>query len=211
MKHSESGFTLIEIVIVTAITAALTLIAFQGFGTLRETTQFHDGVEGAKESILAQRSQAIASINTNAGAGQDQTTINLGQLLKFSSGSSSVQLHTLTTTNPTTDPNSDPAINATGTSDPTSFGVKWGLTYTGYGTNGATHYPGHAGVYYVDFTRSRTDASPQVNAGVSSPSFYNNVVPPTMGTVQLYFRDVVGREAVVNIDLSDGAITRTYL
>ena len=207
MKHSESGFTLIEIVIVTAITAALTLIAFRGFGTLRETTQFHDGVEQTKESVLEQRSQALASINTNAGGGQNLATINVGQLLRFNVGSGTIPLQTILTTNPTTDPTLNPALTLT-TSDPTSFGLIWGLTYVGYGTNGGVM---HAGTYFVDFSRSRINAAPQVEAGTSAPTRNDNLVPPAgAGTVQLYFKDAVGRSADVDINLSNGSITRTY-
>ena len=67
-NSSQRGFTLIEIILVIAISGALLSIAFAGQAQLRRQSQFDAAVNKVVSSINDARNQATAGINTE-GAG----------------------------------------------------------------------------------------------------------------------------------------------
>ena len=65
---SESGFTLIELIVVMAISASLVSIAFIGQRSLRGQAQFDSNVEKLVSSVSSAQTQAVAGVNiTNLG------------------------------------------------------------------------------------------------------------------------------------------------
>jgi prepilin-type N-terminal cleavage/methylation domain-containing protein len=65
---SESGFTLIELIVVMAISASLVSIAFIGQRSLRSQAQFDSAVEKVVSSVSSAQTQAVAGVNI-LGAG----------------------------------------------------------------------------------------------------------------------------------------------
>lgn len=61
--NSEAGFTLIEIMLVTAISASLATIVFLGQRELRSRAQFDAAVEKVVSSISSAQTQATAGVN----------------------------------------------------------------------------------------------------------------------------------------------------
>jgi len=67
-SKSESGFTLVEVMVVMAISSALVVIAFIGQRELRSRAQFDAAVEKVVSSVSAAQTQAVAGVNiTNLG------------------------------------------------------------------------------------------------------------------------------------------------
>jgi|GEM_PF-2930935 len=65
---SESGFTLVEIILVMAISASLASIAFIGQRALRSRAQFDSNIEKLVSSVSSAQTQAVAGVNsTNLG------------------------------------------------------------------------------------------------------------------------------------------------
>jgi prepilin-type N-terminal cleavage/methylation domain-containing protein len=88
---SQSGFTIIEVMLVLAVSSSLLLIGFVGRGQIREQTQFTDGVERLASSIKKYQSEATSTVGKNSSSGICDTSsigkniecINLGVLVDF--------------------------------------------------------------------------------------------------------------------------------
>jgi prepilin-type N-terminal cleavage/methylation domain-containing protein len=65
---SESGFTLVELIIVMAISGSLLSIAFVGQRALRSRAQFDATVEKVVSTVSSARTQAVAGVNISSTA-----------------------------------------------------------------------------------------------------------------------------------------------
>lgn len=74
VKGGQKGFTLIEIVLVLAISGMLFVIAFAGQRELRDRAQFDASVNKIVSSIADARNEAIANVNLD-GAGDGSTNV----------------------------------------------------------------------------------------------------------------------------------------
>ena len=71
-KHAQAGFTLIEIIIVMAISSLLLMIAWLGQGSLRAQAEFDNAVNKIASSVNDARNQSIAGVNiVGEGNGDD--------------------------------------------------------------------------------------------------------------------------------------------
>ncbi len=89
---SRSGFTIIEVMLVLAISGSLLAIGFVGRGRIREQTQFTDGVERLASSLKRFQSEATSTVGRESNipaickgqiVGQNINCINLGILVDF--------------------------------------------------------------------------------------------------------------------------------
>jgi prepilin-type N-terminal cleavage/methylation domain-containing protein len=71
-RRSEAGFTLIELILVTAISGMLLTIAFAGQRGLRARAEFDATINKVVASAAAARNEAIAGVNTE-GLGDGET------------------------------------------------------------------------------------------------------------------------------------------
>jgi len=65
-SNKESGFTLVELMIVMAISSALVVIAFVGQRQLRSRAQFDAAVEKVVSSVSSAHTQAVAGVNISS-------------------------------------------------------------------------------------------------------------------------------------------------
>lgn len=80
VKKFQSGFTLIEVSIVFAISGLLILVVFAGQRGLRARTQFDSAVDRVVSSATSARNQTIAAVNTvGIGDGTDACPGGPGQ------------------------------------------------------------------------------------------------------------------------------------
>ncbi len=94
LKRREVGFTLIEIVLVMAISMSLAVIVLAGSSSLRRNAQFSDSVERTKELLVATKNQVNSTVNTDReeAGGISDTELLLGQAIVFS-GNGSTQYY----------------------------------------------------------------------------------------------------------------------
>jgi prepilin-type N-terminal cleavage/methylation domain-containing protein len=212
--RSQSGYSLIEIVLVTAIAGMLVVIAFKGFSGLRTQTQFSQAVERATQNVAAQRQEALSTVKT-VGTGTDNTTITIGRLLTFTPGSSVVTVQTLTTQNynavSNTTPRPGQAVAVYGP-ETTSFTMPWGIKYTKSSKGN--------GVIQVAFVRSAVDGTLQTatspNGGwpIASLTYGNFAGGGAAANIFLandYPVVASSKQAYITITPVSSGITRTYL
>ena len=68
-KNKQAGFTLVEIIIVLAITSSMLVIALAGQRQLRSSATFTAAVDKIIASIADARNQALSGVNATPGAG----------------------------------------------------------------------------------------------------------------------------------------------
>ena len=196
LARRQAGFTLVEIIIVMAISSALAVIALMGFSTLRSQAQFSDSIERLKEKVTAERQEALATVKLSGGT--DSSRVTFGRLLTFTPGSSAIQIQTLYTAN-----NPAPAAGQavfTNPAEDVTYTVPWGVTFTG------------ASVTRVAFVRSTTDGALQTatsTAWVAGSYTYGNFAP-NGAPRNLNFRDPSGRTAFLTVTPTNNGITRTF-
>src|SRR5258706_14181569 len=71
-RKLQAGFTLVEVVLVMAISALLLLAVWNGQAHLRQQTQFDEGVNRVIAAIADARNEAVSGINTD-GKGNGTT------------------------------------------------------------------------------------------------------------------------------------------
>ena len=207
---AQRGFSLVEVVIVLAISGLLLLIALSGFGAARDQSEFSQSVDGAKESVEAAKAAASASVNDRieAAGGNNTCTIVLGERINFTVGSSSLDLQQLQTKNPqlvSCGAGANPPVTAT-VADPPTAQLKFGLVYIGF-SNGS---PGGviAQPYHLNFYRSITDARSLVSSSTTLATNYGMLSTAMPTPVNLWFKTVDGKKAYITVDTT-GGITRT--
>ena len=67
MLKKTAGFTLIELVIVMAITSLLALIAIAGQGALQDQARFNNAIDKLTSTVAEAYDEATAGVNTTAG------------------------------------------------------------------------------------------------------------------------------------------------
>lgn len=98
-NYRQSGFTLLEIVLVLAITAALIAGIFAGQAALLARSNFQQDVEKVKNDLKTLQAQAVTTVNSNpsASAGNSNQQV-FGIVALFSSASpNTIQVITLLT------------------------------------------------------------------------------------------------------------------
>lgn len=191
----QSGFTLIELIIVMAIGSILTAMALVGFSTWRMQLQFSDSIDSLKETMTALRTESRANINLQAAAGENPAMVTFGKLVTFTPNSSMIRVDTLRTAN-TDAPGSGQVVQIVSTETRT---IKWGVTYAGSQPRS------------VAFTQSLNTARLQTawrdswNLGSLQ---YGQFMPGTSVSA-LGFRDPAGRTATVRVDPANNGITRS--
>ena len=197
-NRKQAGFTLIEVMFVIAIAGALAAIVLVGFSSLRRDAQFSGAIDKLRETVVAQRTEALTTVKS--GGGTNASTITFGRLLTFTPGSDQVRVQTLTTAN-NSSPSAGQPVNVL-TSETTTVSVPWGVRYAG------------TTVANVAFVRSAIDGSLQTainptGSWGSAPYSYGFFAPG--GSAQeLMFQDVNGRRAYIGIDPGSNSVTRRF-
>jgi prepilin-type N-terminal cleavage/methylation domain-containing protein len=94
-KLGDKGFTLIEVVIVTAIIALLGAMALFGRGELKARYQFNAAIEQAKGTLLKVKNEANTTVNDGGGSGgTNESQIFFAKRVRFNQGSGMMQIQT---------------------------------------------------------------------------------------------------------------------
>lgn len=184
-SNSERGFTLIEITIVMAISAALITIAFVGQAGIRAKANFSDGLERSIGMIQQVKSEAYSTVSAT---GTYDTTF-YGKAMLFDSlaaNNKRIQIYRLTK-------NSSGAINATLETTKT---VPNGLVVTAF-QNTALPPVAVSGPVCLIFTQ-------QENAEPLGYRFTScNVNPPTVNVLEDETRYAAAAQVKVRVLIQD--------
>lgn len=196
VNQRQAGFTLIEVIMVMAIAGVLSLIVLNGFSSLRGQAEFSDAIDHLKETVVAQRTEALTTVK--AGGGTDSSQQTIGRLLTFSPGSGTVRVDTLVTAN-TDAPVAGQAVTLAA-GETTNVIIPWGIQY-----HGST-------VAQVAFTRSAVDGSLQTTAsqGTFGPPYHYGNFAPGGPIEEFMFQDSTGRTGYISIDQAANAVTRRF-
>ncbi len=182
-----------------AISSVLAVMIIAGFATLRQSAQFTNTIERTKESVVAKRTEALATIKLSGG--MDSANVTMGRLLTFTPNSSTIQVQTLYTANNLAPTAAQPVYTVP--SEDTTISLDWGVKYSG------------AAIEQVAFTRSPVDGSLRTavspGGGWGTTTFQYGNFTPSGTTYTLQLTDPYGRRAVITIDVTNNSVTRTYL
>lgn len=126
------GFTLIELMLVMAISAALATLAYLGQGQLRNRARFTDSVERVNSTLAQIQNEANTTLNTNPGAdrGTNINQIFYGYLVEFRGGSPEITVTPLQILRATAEancPSGSELMPRTG--EVRHFTTPWGVNY----------------------------------------------------------------------------------
>lgn len=92
MNRANRGFTIIEVLLVLAITGLLFLIGFYGVGGRTRTVQTTDSMRSLESFIQEQYNEVRTGVNPEGVGGTDENTIVLGRIFGFQPGDSTVTI-----------------------------------------------------------------------------------------------------------------------
>ncbi len=193
MLRREAGFTLIEVILVAAIAAALGAVIFIGQRQIREQAQFTDAIENVTTLVNRTKNEAATNVNI-AGSGTNQSSVIMGKKLTFIDNSSQILVYDMTLNGPT--------VNY---SSPQTQTIPWGVQFKG----------SPAGNYSLYFVRdSVTGSLYTYTPTVPPPDTVGDWFKPgslaSRGLVSYAFQDLSGRRATITVDGASGSISRTY-
>jgi prepilin-type N-terminal cleavage/methylation domain-containing protein len=210
-QMSEAGFTLIEIILVVTISAALGAMVLSGQRQVRQRAQFSDGVEKIKNSLVGVKNEANTTVNS--AGGNDTDRIVIGKLARFTDNSSQIEVGTLVArcTNPTCS-EINPTLNQ---QDTYTITVPWGVTFDDPPST----------VNVIAFIRSPLDGeltvyTPQKSDNVLDAGIYRRDSTTARQRATLRFDDPNGYGASIFVnaarlpgggfDAGEGLITRSF-
>jgi type II secretory pathway pseudopilin PulG len=85
-SKTETGFTIIEVILFLALTGVFLLVAFNGLYQNTDTVRFTDGGRSLESFINSQLRNVVNGVNI-IGTGDDENEIILGKLFEMSPGS----------------------------------------------------------------------------------------------------------------------------
>lgn len=217
---SQSGFTLIEIIMVMAVSAALGSMVLFGQAEVRKRAQFSDGIEKTKNALMGVKNEANTTVNAcfvppgPCGSGGDDTShIVVGKLAEFTDDSSVIQVSTLLARcQDIACNNIDVFLNKR---DTYSINIPWGVFFDDSSSDADA----------IAFIRSPQDGdmtvyTPLETDNVLDSTIYSRDSGPRRRRVTLRFDDVNGYRASIFVnaqrlpgggfDAGDGLITRSF-
>lgn len=129
LRSEESGFTLVELTIVLAVSAGLIVIALNGQAKSRQSVQFKYAVERTANVIDVARNNAVNSVDPLNGAGNSTTQIKWGKLVTINAYGSIVTITDIVGSNPNQMTDGSAQTLTLGTA--TDFQIPWGTKYNG--------------------------------------------------------------------------------
>lgn len=201
-RHRAQGFTLIEIIMVLAISSLLMLILLGGYGSTRQRAQFQDGVERVVSLLEQVQTEANSTLNLESGS-NNVNRVLLGRAVRFdSSNPEELEIILLTADN------SSSLANISAETERT-FSIPWGVGFTDdVGTQ--------TDADVVAYTRSLSNGTLNthvfdLNGGaLDVPALYGIGTADTR-TATYEFTNPEGFRAVVTVNADTGEVSREYL
>jgi type II secretory pathway pseudopilin PulG len=208
LKNKSGGFTLVEITIVMAITAAFAAVILAGQGAVRQQSEFRATVQTVATDIEAARNAAATS--DSVGSGNNGAETLFSKLIIANQGASSISLTDVMGSGWQLGPCSG-RVEALSTGAVKTINLDWGVT---------VNTPGAPNRIQVAFHRLLCGGQLQTyvfGTGLGQPfnqNKYSESLTPSViagQSTQIGFIDPQGNKATIHIDGSNnGAITVTY-
>lgn len=211
LKEREAGFTLVELVIVMAISMSMAVAVFAGFAGLQRGVKFTDSVERVKEVLAASKNEANSTVNTVGGettSGRSNTRLILGRAVVFM-GHGSGEYLTFDIIG--TDEDSPKPVDVVLTSSP-GRAIPWGVSVNDPAA------PSNERIYVAfirtpegvrsSFFKDRANGISQIRTDLLTLSNYNPPLAPVTNSFVL--SDGAGRSATIKVEVPSGLVTREY-
>lgn len=194
IKQRSAGFTLIEVLMVLAISSLLSVILFTTYSTTQRRARFTDAIERAVSELEKIKTEATSSFTTGPG-NLDPDRIFFAKVVRFNAGDISVQ--------PVTADKADTISGLTNSGSIDTFILPWGVELTS--TNGND---------IVVFARNPANGllNTYVLNGASDPLQPSNYSVTTDNALsQLTFKsDDDQLHAQITVNAATGEISRTF-
>lgn len=202
----QSGFTLVEIVIVLAITGGLITLALAGKAGSRDQSKFTDGVETVATLMDSTRTKASTTENAN-GSGNSIQKINFGNLVEIDAGSNIIKITDIIGTNANQIDSSEAQTLSYGTNI-TTVNIPWSVRF-----NSASNlkFVMHRQLESGKLLLYQVSPDP-VTGTANDPLTYNYIENVSASSViAIPLIDQNGRRATVTVDgTHGGAVSRVY-
>lgn len=204
ITHKNHGFSLIEVVVVLAISSLLLLILAGGYSILQQRNRFKDGVERIVSTLERTRTEANSTLNvTNPAPGTNENRLVFAKAVHFTDGSDTLQLLTLSADN-------DETLGLINLETTETAQIPWRVGFDESPPSSATT---------VVFARSPVDGTLQTHifdlraagVGPGSPLYdeanYNN---PIAADRQFVFTNPDGLQATITVNGETGNVSVAY-
>lgn len=190
--RKQTGFGIIEVMIVLAVSGLLATLGFSGQREVRARAQFTSGLESVSTKLVGLRNQVYSTVSNGPGTAVSGKVV-YGVMACFTPNSGNYTVYNLTQNIDTAD---TPAINGSGSTNI----IPWGVTSTGSSDYKAVIFARDQNSGRLQtFTWSGTDSDCQ-GALNSLPT----------SSIDLDFKDSSNHEGKVQVDPTAGTINRSY-
>lgn len=195
----QYGFTLIEVIIVLAITMAMAPIVFKGQSTARRNAQLTDAMDRTKNYLQAAKNEANTTVNTRSTGGTDSANAVYGNLVSFSGSTMTVTQYTI--------PSDIANPGSVTLTQRTSYSkqIPWGMSFVSAGSTGTS-------IFYIRSLHNgeiQTFVSGGACPNILNPVNHLGVICQNDGAESVYiFSDGQGMYGRLYVDGKNGGAVR---
>ncbi len=214
VNQNQKGFTILEVLIVIAISAALasTIIVWQG--TFTENTRFTEGMDTLNSQLNQTRREVYSVVNentdldchgnTNNTAGANKDCVIFGKAVVFNDGSSQADVKTLVAMvdgDDFTDLEVD-SLREIGDLERT-MNIEWGIEFRGA-------QRGNTSVRAITFARDFRTGDMQTYTLSGGVSNWNNYTPDKRSEATFRFESPEGSAGRIHVNETPNSLRRSF-
>lgn len=210
--HTNTGFTLIEVMIVVAISSALATMIVIGHGAFMERARFNDAMDTVLSQLNRSRREVYAVVNENTGrdcsgslnsdTGANTDCVLFGKAVQFHPDSSQITIRTLVATlDGTNFTNQEMAGLREITQMQRTSQLEWGVEFTGDGMSADTI------VFGRNFTNGELDTYILPEGRVTN---WNEYTEDARSEADFEFINPAGETGIIHVNESPNSLRRSF-
>lgn len=208
----QRGVSLVEVILVLAISSILVTTVLAGRNSVRSQAQFIDGMERIKEQILLTKSDANTGKSATA-SGTSTGYLLLGESIKFSKVSNTnMYIYNVMCKANSDMVCGDSVTTSTMSASRKTIATPWKISYLGYTTGTSTTVtPKDVSLIFIrnDLNGGFTGAWKEGEIASGSQNKLGDVINPNNQIpVTLHFASTDGRKATIVVNPATGTVTK---